>query len=135
MRDALAAGGHAAAVSGLPSTLYALTTGRDALEAALAAGSLLLPHEKRRARLLVAAGPAHLAVSLGWALVLTRVLPREPTIGVGAAAGLAIAAVDLGLVGRRLARIRALPLLPQVADHLAYGAVVAAVLRRRRSRR
>ena len=41
----------------------------------------------------------------------------------GALAGLAIAALDLGLVGRRFPRIAALPLLPQLADHAAFGAI------------
>jgi hypothetical protein len=43
-------------------------------------------------------------------------------------AGLAIAALDLGLVGRHRPLIRALPLLPQVADHVAFGAVAGTVL-------
>jgi hypothetical protein len=47
-------------------------------------------------------------------------------------AGLGIAALDLGIVGRRFPRIRALPLLPQVADHLAFALSAAAVLARRR---
>jgi hypothetical protein len=47
-------------------------------------------------------------------------------------AGLAIAALDLGVLGRRVPRIRALPLLPQVLDHVAYGATVGAVLSARR---
>jgi hypothetical protein len=50
-------------------------------------------------------------------------------------AGLGIAALDLGIVGRRVPRIRALPLAPQVADHLAYTETVAVVLARRRARR
>jgi hypothetical protein len=130
-RKGVAAGTAAAVVSGAPSTAYALATGRDPLEATLAAGSLLLPGESRRSRLLVAAVPVHLAISLAWALVLMRLLPRRPSLGAGAAAGLAIAAVDLGVVGRRFPRIHALPLGPQLADHLAYGVTVAAVLRRR----
>ena len=75
--------------------------------------------------------PVHLALSLGWALVLARALPRRRPTLEGAAAGLAIAALDLGLLGRRLPAIRALPVLPQVADHVAYGAVVGAILGRR----
>lgn len=118
-------------MSGGPSTAYALLTKRDPLEATFAAGSLVLPGEDRRLRLLLAAVPVHLAISLGWALVLARVLPRRRTVVAGAAAGLAIAALDLGLIGRRFPRIRALPLLPQLADHLAYGATVGAVLERR----
>ena len=73
----------------------------------------------------------HLALSLGWALVLARALPRRPHVLAGAGAGVAIAALDLGVVGHRFRRIRELPLGPQVADHVAYGVTVAAVLRRR----
>jgi len=129
-RDAVRAGLIAAIVSGAPSTLHAVATGRDPLEATYAAGSILLPGETRHGRLLAAAVPVHLTISVGWALVLASVLPRRRTTLWGAGAGLAIAALDLGLVGRRFERIRALPLLPQIADHIAYGAIVGAVLRR-----
>lgn len=135
LADALAVGAVAAVLGGVPSTLHALLTGRDPLEASLAAGTLLLgAGERRRARLLAAAVVAHLALSLGWAIVLAAVLPRRRTAAMAAAAGLAIAALDLGVVGRRLPRIRALPLLPQVLDHVAYGLTVGAVLERRRAR-
>jgi hypothetical protein len=118
----------AAALSGAPSTLYALATGRDPLESVLAAGSILLPGETRRGRLLAATVPVHLAVSLGWALVLDRA-------GVGGArrgalAGLAIGALDLGFGARAYPRVRALPRLPQLADHSAFGAIVGHALAR-----
>jgi hypothetical protein len=132
--DALVAGLVGAALSGVPSTVHALARGHDPLEATLAAGSLLLPHERRPGRLLAAAVPAHLAISLGWAAVLAAALPRRRTMLAGAAAGLAIAAFDLGVVGRRFPRVRELPLGPQLADHVAFGALVGAVLRRRRAR-
>jgi hypothetical protein len=135
LADALAAGAVAAVVSGAPSTLHALLTGRDPLEASLAAGTLLLPGEQRPARLLPAATVAHVALSLGWAVVLAHVLPRRRAPAAAALAGLAIAALDLGLVGRRLERIRALPLAPQVLDHVAYAVTVAVVLERRRGAR
>ena len=125
------AGGVAAAVSGIPSTAHALVTGRDPLEATMAAGTLPLPGETRRGRLVLAAGPVHLAVAVAWGIVLARALPPKPTLFAGAAAGLAIAAFDLGTVGRLFPRIRALPLLPQLADHALYGVTAAAVLRRR----
>ncbi len=132
MRDALHAGLVAAAVSGAPSTAIALARGEDALDGARAAGTLLLPHETRTLPLLAAAVPVHLALSLGWAVVLDRTVPsgREPLgclLG-----GLAIAALDLEVIGRRLPRIRALPQGRQWADHVAYGLAVGAVLRRRR---
>jgi hypothetical protein len=95
----------------------------------------VLPRERRPARLLLGAAPVHLALSLGWALLLAAVLPRRRTAAFGALAGLAIAGLDLGVVGRRFPRIRALPQAPQVADHLAYGATVGAVLSSRRRRR
>jgi hypothetical protein len=130
--DALVAGLTAAAVSALPSTLTAVATGTDPLEATVAAGSIVLPHEQRRERLIAAAVPIHVTLSLGWASVLSRVLPRRRTVAAGAFAGLIIAALDLGVVGRRFPRIRALPLLPQLADHVIYGATVGWVLARRR---
>jgi hypothetical protein len=134
LADGVTAGALAAVVSGAPSTAYAFATGRDPLEATLAAGSLLLPRETGRARLLAAAVPAHLAISVAWALVLERTLPRERTARWGAAAGLAIAALDLGVIGGRFPRIRALPLAPQLADHALFGATVGCVLARRRAR-
>jgi hypothetical protein len=71
--------------------------------------------------------PVHLALSLGWTIVLDRAGVR--TARAGAVAGLAIAAVDLGIAGRRLPRIQALPLLPQLADHVAFGAIAGWLLR------
>lgn len=130
MRTALIAGTVGALVGGIPSTIHAMATGRDPLEATYAAGTILLPHEERRGRLLVAATVAHGAISIGWAAVLTRVLPRRHPVLGGAAAGLAISALDLGVVGRRVDRIRRLPTGPQVADHVAYGLAVGLVLRR-----
>ncbi len=126
----LRAGVWGAALSGAPSTLHALATGRDPLEAALAAGSIILPRESRRGWLLAAAVPVHLGISLGWALALERVHVRGARQG--ALAGLAIAALDLGLIARRFPRVGALPLVPQLADHAAFGAVAGRLLASRR---
>jgi hypothetical protein len=132
VRDGLAAGAVAAVASGAPSTLWALAAGRDPLEATLAAGSTLLPGETRRGRLAAAAIPVHLTLSLSWAVLLALALPPRRRVEAGAAAGLAIAVLDLGVVGRRFPRVRALPALPQLADHAVYGATVGAVLDHRR---
>lgn len=131
-RSVVEAGLVAAIVSGAPSTSYALISRQPVLEGALAAGSILLPRARRQGPLLVAATIVHLGLSLGWAAVLAVVLPRGRELRWSWAAGLAIAALDLGIVGRRLPRIRALKTAPQVADHLAYAATVAVVLGRRR---
>jgi hypothetical protein len=122
----------AAVASGTPSTVLTLLRGEDLLESGRAAGSILLPGERRTAVLLAAAGPVHLGLSLGWAAVLARVLPRGREPALGALGGLAIAALDLGVIGRRIPAIRALPQGRQWADHLAYGLAVGLVLRRRR---
>jgi len=135
VEDAAVAGAVASVLSGVPSTAHAILHGDNPLEASLAAGTLLLGDERRPSRLLPAALLAHGALSLGWALVLAATLPRRHTLPWSAAAGLGIAALDLGVIGRRYPRIRALPLAPQVLDHLAYAATVACVLSRRRSRR
>jgi hypothetical protein len=133
--DVLIAAAVAAVLSGAPSTAHALLTRANPLEASLAAGTLLLPHEQRPSRLLAAATVTHAALSLGWAIVLAAVLPRRRAPFAAGAAGLAIAALDLGVVGRRFPRIRALALVPQILDHVAYAVTVAAVLECRRGRR
>lgn len=153
LRDVVVAGLAGGLVAGVPSTLYALATRSSPLEATVAAGALVLPGERRRVVLMAAALPVHMALSVGWAWALAAVLPAVPpemrpevpgrptvtgtTVGAaaGAVAGLVIAAVDLGFVGRRFPRIRALPMLPQVADHVAYGLTVGWVLTRRRARK
>jgi hypothetical protein len=132
MREVLRAGLIAAAVSGVPSTVIALARGDDVLEGARAAGAIVLPRETRTLPLLAAAVPVHLALSLGWAVVLERALPPGREQLGGLAGGLAIAALDLGLIGRRLPAIRALPQPRQWADHAVYGLAVGTVLARRR---
>jgi len=135
LRDGAAAGAWAAVLSGAPSTAEALLRGGDPLEASAAAGSILLPRETRRRRLLLAAVPVHLTLSLVWAWGIAVLAPRGREVPFGAAAGLAIAALDLGVIGRRFPRIRNLRPLPQVADHVAFGLVVGWVLARRRTAR
>jgi hypothetical protein len=122
----------AATLSGAPSTAYALATGRDPLEAALAAGAIVVGEDASRARRLAAAVPVHLAISIAWTVVLDRVLPRHGRVLTGAAAGLGIAALDLGVIGRRIPAIAALPVAPQIADHVAFGAIAAPCAARRR---
>lgn len=134
VRDAVAGGLVGAVVSGVPSTVHALVVGGDPLAATYAAGRLLLPHEDGKPRLVAAAAVAHGALSLGWAVPIAAVAPRRGAVAVGAVAGLAIAALDLGIVGRRIPAVRSLPAAPQVADHVLYGVVVAVVSSRRKRR-
>jgi len=131
--DVLAAGLAGAVVSGFPSTVWTLVEGGDPLDGARALGRVLLPRSRSTPLLLAAGAPVHLALSLGWAAALAPVLPRDRRGPVyGAAAGLAIAALDLGVIGRRIPAIRALPQPPQWADHVAFGLAVGVVLRLRR---
>ena len=135
-RDAFLAGAAASVLAGVPSTLHAIATGGSVLEGAAAAGSIVLPHERRTPVLVAAAVPVHLALSLGWARVIAAVVSRRRPVTGSIACGLAIAALDLEVFGRRMPRIRALAQPPQWLDHLAYGATVGVVLRARwRARR
>lgn len=128
------AGAVAGAVSGAPSTACAIATGRPVLEATRAAGRLLAPTARSDAVLLPAAGIVHATLSLAWGVALALVLPRRRPVATGGAAGAAIAALDLGVVGRHVAAVRSLPPLAQVADHVAFGAVTGWVLSRLRAR-
>lgn len=121
------AGVVAATFSGLPSTVHAVLTGRDLLAATRAAGTLL---PGRRERPNAIAGVAvHLAVSALWTAVLATV-DRRYHLGIrgGAAAGALIATLDLEILGRGNPAIRALPRAPQWLDHVAFGALVGALL-------
>jgi hypothetical protein len=133
--DALVAGLAGAAFSAIPSTVWALARGEDVLDGGRAAGAMLLPREDRTPVLLAAAVPVHLAISIGWAAVMATALPRGREPAAGVAAGLAIAALDLRVIGRRIPAIRTLPQGRQWADHVAFGLTVGAVLRARRERR
>src|SRR3954447_26134950 len=128
-RRILDAGLAGAVLSGVTFTACTLARGEDLLDGVRAAGAIVLPRETRTPVLLAAAVPVHLALSLGWAAVLDAA-DAGPLSGL--ALGLAIAALDLELIGRRIPAIRALPQGRQWADHAAYGLVVGQWLRRRR---
>lgn len=137
-RDVVVAGAVGSLVGGVPSTVHALLTGGSVAEATLAAGTVIFRNERRPAVLVPAAAALHLALSLGWAAAVATVLPqrRMGVISVLAAScviGAGIAVVDLGIVGRRYPRVRALPVFPQVADHIAYAAGVCFTLQNTRT--
>jgi hypothetical protein len=135
--DVLVAGLAGAVVSGVPSTVWTLVEGGDPAEGGRALGRVLLPRSDRTLVLLVAGAPVHLALSLGWAGVLGAVLPPRAEPVSGALGGLAIAGLDLAVLGRYFPPIAALPQARQWADHVAFGLTVGAVLRatRRAGRR
>ena len=117
-RAALVAG----TLSGLPSTVHAVAHGRSPLTATRAAGQLLGHPSNWRGVV------AHVAITAWWTWVLQAVLPRRHEVAWGAAAGAGIAALDLGLAPGRWPAVARLPTGPQVADHVAFGALVGAVL-------
>ncbi len=128
--DGLWAGAVAAVVSGMPSTLVAVVGRQPLFESTRAAGTLFGAPTLPRAVL------AHGAISLGWGVALSAMLPSSHRVALGVGAGAAIAALDLGVLARRhFPAIAALAPAPQIADHLLYGAVVGAVLGLRSSSR
>jgi hypothetical protein len=107
-------------LSGIPSTLYALFSGGDPLEATRAAGAMI-----GRPGSIAAAAVVHLAVSLFWSVVLWLALPARHTMlwAIGAAA--LIAVLDLRLIAPAFfPAVAALAFWPQFADHLMWGACV-----------
>jgi len=105
---------------------------RGSARATWAAGRVVAPNAQSGTQLLAAATLAHSALTLGWTALLARALPsasRSRRALAGAAAGLGIAALDLGMAhalraNPRLAAIAHLRVAPQVADHVAFGAIV-----------
>ena len=121
----MGAGVAAAVLSGAPSTVWTLVEGGDVTEGGRALR--MLPREERTWVLLVAGAPVHLALSLGWAGVLGAVLPERDEPALGALGGLAIAGLDLAVLGRFFPPIAALPQGRQWADHIAFGLTVGVV--------
>jgi hypothetical protein len=124
----------AAALSGAPSTLHAFINGRSLRSAAVyvydatrAVGTLVPPGRPGFVRGVV----VHLAISMLCGEALARTLPRDHPVEWGAAAGLAIGVVNLGVIGRSFPAIRGLPLVPQLADNVMFGTVFAVTLNRR----
>jgi hypothetical protein len=127
-KDVFIAGGCAAALSGIPSTVYAWWTGRDVLEATRAAGAMLIRADSSDPALFASAAVVHGSISLFWAVVLALLLPRRHLLLGSLAALAAIAFLDLRLIGPLFPEVYALPFWPQFADHLAFGAVFGVML-------
>jgi hypothetical protein len=99
--------------------MITVVRGESLLDSTRAAGTLL------GSETVVAGAVAHAGLTLWWSAVLRAVLPRRRRVLWGAAAGVAIAAFDLGIVGRRYPAIARLDPFPQLLDHLAFGVVAA----------
>ncbi|MEY2451882.1 MAG: hypothetical protein QOD92_1456 [Acidimicrobiaceae bacterium] len=119
LHDIAIATAVASVVSGAPSTIHAVATGRSVLDSARAAGTLLPGRADRPG--LVAGGIVHGVVSAFWGVVLGWLLPRRHTAAWGALAGLGIAAISLPAGKRSRPHIAALPQIPQWLDNAAFG--------------
>ncbi len=124
----------AAALSGAPSTLHALIKCRSlraavfyVYDATRAAGTLVPPGRPGFGRGMA----VHIAISMLCGEGLARTLPGDHPAEWGAAAGLVIGVVNVGVIGRSFPAIRALPLVPQLADNVMFGTVFAVTLARR----
>lgn len=135
-RDLLVAWLVTTVFSGLPSTLLALVTGGDALEATRAAGAMLLPHATDTRTLLAAAAIVHPAVSLFWTAVFGFLLPRRHVFVWAVNGAAAVALLDLLVIAPLFfPEVAALAFWPQFADHLMWGALLGGTLQLRIGRR
>lgn len=123
----------ATVLSGLPSTLWALVTGGDALEATRAAGAMLLPRATDTLTLFAAAAVVHSLVSVFWTLVFGSLLPRQNVTPWAIAGSAAVALLDLLVIAPLFfPPVAALAFWPQFADHLLWGALLGGTLELRR---
>jgi hypothetical protein len=119
-------------LSGLPSMLYALASGGDALEATRAAAAML-PLFKNA---FVDAALVHGSVSLFWATILWFTLPRRHTAAWALGAAALIGVVDLRFIAPRFfPEVAALAFWPQMADHFMWGACFGLMLQFRRQKK
>ena len=123
----------AAALSGAPSTLDAFRRQRDlrsvmtyVWDTTCSVGTLVplgQPDFMRGALL-------HVGISVLCGEGLARTVPETNSVIWGAGAGLVIGVINVGVIGRRFPAIAALPLVPQLADNVAFGALFAFVVDR-----
>src|SRR2546423_674821 len=78
--DVLVASAWAALLSSFPSTLYALFTDGDPLEATRAAGAMLISYASSDTDLILAAAVVHVAITLFWAFLIAWLLPRADDV-------------------------------------------------------
>ena len=123
----------AAVLGGAPSTLDALRRQRQLRSAVVyvrdatrAIGTLLPPGRPSFVRGAV----IHVGISVLCGEALARALPERRSTLWGATAGLLLGVVNVGMIGRRFPAIAALPLVPQLADNVAFGAVFAFIVDR-----
>jgi hypothetical protein len=124
----------AGTLSGIPSSVHALASGRSPLTSVRAAGTIAVDDSAPSTARLAAGLAVHAGLSVGWTTVLAVILPPRRPAWWGAVAGLGIAALDLGVASRRYPAIAALPRTAQVADHVAFGAIAGLVLGRAQQR-
>ena len=128
LRSALRAWVVAGTLSGLPSTSWSLLRRQDVLGPARAAGTVLPGRWAKRS--LSAGLVAHSVISAGWVSVLVVIARRRRLdLTSSVAAGLAIAALDLGVARICYPDIAALDQMPQWLDHVAFAALAGLCLR------
>jgi hypothetical protein len=115
-------------LSGIPSTLYAILTNGDPMEATRAAGAMI-----GLSGSIAAAAVVHASVSVFWSVVLWLALPDRHLTWWALLASVAIALIDLRVIAPAFfPEVAALAFWPQFADHLMWGACVALAFRARR---
>jgi hypothetical protein len=133
LTDLLVAGTAATLLSGLPSTLYALSRNEDISEAMRAAGAMLISPGSSLLELFEAAAVVHVAVSFFWAAPLVCFLPRRHVVLAAIAAALAIGVLDLRVIAPLMfPEVARLAFWPQMADHAMWGASLGVALAWRR---
>ena len=93
---------------------------------------MLLPGETASGKLIAAAAVVHPAVSLFWSVILWRTLPRRATLEWALLAAVLIGLLDLKVIAPAFfPAVAALDFWPQMADHLAWGALFGLTVQRR----
>jgi hypothetical protein len=123
----------AAVFSGAPSSLEAFRRQPDlgavlayVRDATRAVGTLVPPGRPGFIR----GALVHTGISVLCGEGLARTVPERRSVIWGAGAGLAMGVINVGVIGRRFPAIAALPLLPQLADNVAFGVLFAVVVDR-----
>jgi len=130
---ALVAGGLAGLVGVIPSTVHLLVTGGDLFAPVNALAAMVAAHELPVLHRVAVATAIHFALSFFWASVLVALVPRRAPVFGALVASAIITILDLKVIAPLFfTEASALAFIPQIADHLVWGATVGTVLRVRR---
>jgi len=126
LKQIIAAGIIGILLSSIPSTIYYRVTSQNILEPFLSIGLIFIDLSHFYLLILISAA-LHFLISLFWSMVLKFIIPNKKQLLFGMFTGIAIALIDLIIIGSHIPGIANLEFFPLLADHVLWGIIVTGI--------